>query len=548
MLTSLKIFALFACIALIALVGCALFNQEPSSAVVSGPSELRSRLAVKGPYALDQWMGLGMASLGSKKLTEILMPGSHDTESYNCTDYLGIVQAQDGDVTAQLIGGARFFDLRFERTSESSPSIHTVPVGHHGIIECDDNIRTLGEQMDAFYNGHPERSKEIVLLQLDFDDTYSSTYFDNDLALQARILPVAALDMPLATILSTYPGKNLLHVLGTRIWNPSSHTHPELTGPALAGYLTEIYSLQTPPADAVTVLQWINTGTGSAASTPGFTLRSNATRVLNPFLLNDKLRSPAPPLGRTSHNVILIDDLTHSPALVQFIVTTSINGPDATQACTPPVAHCAGCTASSPGHCTLCNAGFDLVSATGTCELTKNPAFWTSVLGNDPLCYCQSDCSFREQGSCPAPGKRFRIGGSDEDCNNCMIGCGIDGDKISQLSGLPAEVQAAAVAGEFNGMWRGGIAANTMGGSGHANVGSTNTGIIDAERAEALDGGLTYQSVDTTNYYNVVHEKLNMSCKTAQWDIQGVSPNTKDHWNWMEGSPPPSAGDDCDFC
>jgi hypothetical protein len=101
--------------------------DEYSAIAVSGNTVIStgsdgSDLYSSASMILDRanWMNDMLPSIGSKSLSEITFPGTHDAGMYTSSDLGKFSLAQDQSIYQQLQGGVRYFDLRVRRTSDSS--------------------------------------------------------------------------------------------------------------------------------------------------------------------------------------------------------------------------------------------------------------------------------------------------------------------------------------------------------------------------------------------------------------------------------------------
>ena len=70
----------------------------------------------------EDWMGLYSFFLNEQKITDIKIPGAHNSASYTFP-YMALnyqAKTQTQTITAQLNSGIRFFDLRVQKVTDSS--------------------------------------------------------------------------------------------------------------------------------------------------------------------------------------------------------------------------------------------------------------------------------------------------------------------------------------------------------------------------------------------------------------------------------------------
>ena len=111
-------------------------------------------------YSLENWM----SNCEDMKFNDLLMPGSHDTCTYetksNMFTFANIIQTQSLTMTDQLKVGVRYIDIRlcwYQETIEQPRQLWT----SHCII-CKDSLETVLRQIKDFLDTHPT---EIVVLE-----------------------------------------------------------------------------------------------------------------------------------------------------------------------------------------------------------------------------------------------------------------------------------------------------------------------------------------------------------------------------------------------
>ncbi len=142
---------------------------------------LRNATVGAGGVSLDSWMGDLAPQLRSRKLSEIVIPGSHDTTTYSVDHplaFLAYAQTQDKDLTDQLNGGIRQFDVRVEYTADEdvcNDKTHCVwdYYAHHGsgFLDVSSSYLTLSSILDSIdqWAVAPGHEHEIILLNLTID-------------------------------------------------------------------------------------------------------------------------------------------------------------------------------------------------------------------------------------------------------------------------------------------------------------------------------------------------------------------------------------------
>lgn len=84
------------------------------------------------------WMG---RVDGSKSLSSINLPGSHDSCAWN-SDFAWFSQCQSSDITSQLNMGIRYMDIRISLNSDQTGLVMT-----HSIAVCREGSRPLGKKL-----------------------------------------------------------------------------------------------------------------------------------------------------------------------------------------------------------------------------------------------------------------------------------------------------------------------------------------------------------------------------------------------------------------
>jgi hypothetical protein len=113
--------------------------------------------------------------LWSRKLSDIVIPGSHDTGTYALpNDPISLIgKAQSEDITSQLNDGARAFDIRVKWSEGNGtlndPCYSADFYAQHGILTaCSLNLSDIFTQIDNWAN-QPGHEQEIILVGLSID-------------------------------------------------------------------------------------------------------------------------------------------------------------------------------------------------------------------------------------------------------------------------------------------------------------------------------------------------------------------------------------------
>ncbi len=130
-----------------------------------------------GGVSLGSWMGDLAPRLRSRKLSEIVIPGSHDSTTYS-VDHPSVdvpfAQTQDHDLTDQLNDGIRQFDIRVEYTWNEGNCVRGGCVrnyyAHHGggFLDVSSSYLTLSSILTSVEQWAlvPGHEHEIILLNL----------------------------------------------------------------------------------------------------------------------------------------------------------------------------------------------------------------------------------------------------------------------------------------------------------------------------------------------------------------------------------------------
>lgn len=103
-------------------------------------------------FLLENWMGILRPSLDDRPLTELTLPGSHDSNTYTIPRAKfgsSLARCQDLSIYQQAMHGIRFFDFRYG-TIRRSPR----PLDKHGPMAGGDFIRNF-EELASFAELHP---------------------------------------------------------------------------------------------------------------------------------------------------------------------------------------------------------------------------------------------------------------------------------------------------------------------------------------------------------------------------------------------------------
>ncbi|PVZ67777.1 hypothetical protein [Pelagibaculum spongiae] len=106
----------------------------------------------------------------SKRLIDIVMPGSHDSATYTLNSMKSFSVTQTKTLREQFLMGVRYFDIRLKQKGEGL-------VFFHGIISSD--VRSASSELASFFST-VLLSNEVVILKLHFDNTSSYDLFERN--------------------------------------------------------------------------------------------------------------------------------------------------------------------------------------------------------------------------------------------------------------------------------------------------------------------------------------------------------------------------------
>jgi RTX calcium-binding nonapeptide repeat (4 copies) len=131
-----------------------------------------------GGVSKATWMHDLGSQLWSRKLSDIVIPGSHDTGTYALPDdpISLIGKAQTEDITTQLDDGFRSFDIRVKYSREEDPCPAGDYFARHGILwACQLTLSEIFDQISAWAN-LPGHEQEIILVGLSIDQNSNGPF------------------------------------------------------------------------------------------------------------------------------------------------------------------------------------------------------------------------------------------------------------------------------------------------------------------------------------------------------------------------------------
>ena len=164
------------------------------------------------------WMHDLGSQLWSRKLSDVIIPGSHDTATYGLpNDPISLIgKAQTEDITSQLNDGIRDFDIRVKfNNGENCPGADGccgAPgtgelYGVHGILyACSVTLKDMFDEIETWTN-LPGHEQEIILVGLSIDKADGGSDADKLIKQDCQALG-SALGGALVTpvLLQSYPG------------------------------------------------------------------------------------------------------------------------------------------------------------------------------------------------------------------------------------------------------------------------------------------------------------------------------------------------------
>ena len=107
-------------------------------------------------FLRDDWMTKMSENISEKRLIDIRIPGTHDSASYSCNQY--VAMCQNADIKQQLVRGIRFLDIRIGWDFLDRPG--GVRVGH-GIFSWGTSFENIISDIYDFVSTHP---KEFIII------------------------------------------------------------------------------------------------------------------------------------------------------------------------------------------------------------------------------------------------------------------------------------------------------------------------------------------------------------------------------------------------
>lgn len=120
----------------------------------------------------------------SKHLTEINIPGSHDSGSFTLKDPVKSVWAktQDKDYLTQMKSGVRFFDIRGRASADNMISVH------HGMVYLHHELGKFLDDAKYYLSAYPN---ETIVMSMkkdyDSDSKVTKTFLENIIIITRNI-------------------------------------------------------------------------------------------------------------------------------------------------------------------------------------------------------------------------------------------------------------------------------------------------------------------------------------------------------------------------
>ena len=118
----------------------------------------------------------------SKHLTEINMPGSHDSGSFTLTDPVKSVWAktQGKDYLTQMKSGVRFFDIRGRASADNMISVH------HGMVYLHHELGKFLDDAKYYLSAYPNETI-VMSMKKDYDsDSKVTKTFEENIIIITR--------------------------------------------------------------------------------------------------------------------------------------------------------------------------------------------------------------------------------------------------------------------------------------------------------------------------------------------------------------------------
>jgi hypothetical protein len=112
--------------------------------------------------ANDKWMSEQKDVIGNMQLKDVVLPGTHDTATFNCTNILAKpwTRCQSANILEQLESGIRFMDIRLRYKRKENDFY-----AHHSIIDCDTTVEEIMNDINSFFSSS-DHSYEILILRI----------------------------------------------------------------------------------------------------------------------------------------------------------------------------------------------------------------------------------------------------------------------------------------------------------------------------------------------------------------------------------------------
>jgi hypothetical protein len=150
---------------------------------------------VHAQTSYENWMGDLAPVIGQRPLRQVVIPGSHDAATYDGWDIFtqGLAEVQSVDITSQLNGGSRWFDLRFTYYDWPFVSAGADYWTWHGIA-VSSQVR-MGQVLAAVVEWSQRHPREIVMLNIAVGSQFGSdqNILNNNCAVNFRPAVTAGL-------------------------------------------------------------------------------------------------------------------------------------------------------------------------------------------------------------------------------------------------------------------------------------------------------------------------------------------------------------------
>lgn len=120
----------------------------------------------------EHWMNDNWVHIKDKKLSELVIPGTHDSGTYLLDSGINVAKTQTTSIGDQLKDGIRYFDLRVKEVEHRGCADPSTMWIYHGTFTSY-RLQTVLDELKTFVE-RPENKKELIIL--DFQDLKAQDY------------------------------------------------------------------------------------------------------------------------------------------------------------------------------------------------------------------------------------------------------------------------------------------------------------------------------------------------------------------------------------